>query len=132
MEIQAKVRAQAAVPASKDKNGKDVPATPARPESTTKANFNMPADLDSMVKAFGGPVVYAAAKGAIVISIQALMRRMIDAGKPAAEIQKAVSEFKPDVRNVVKQSAFEKASGAIKSLTPEERKKLLADLQAQK
>lgn len=132
MEIQAKVRAQLAVPASKGKDGKDIPAQPAKPESTTKAQFNMPADLDSAVKAFGGPVVYAAAKGAIVISIQALMRRMLDAGKSLVEIQKAVAEFKPDVRNVVKQSAFEKATGAIKGLSADERVKLLKELQALK
>ena len=132
MEIQAKVRASAAVPASKDKDGKEIAAQPAKPERVTKANYDMPADLDGAIKSYGKDVVWAAAKGAIVISIQALMRRCIDAGKSQADIQKEVSAFKPDVRNVVKQSAFEKASKSLSQLTPEERKKLLADLQAMK
>lgn len=137
MEIQAKVRAQAAVPAkpASKVDGKDVAAVaaqPAKPEASAKANFNMPADLAGMSKLWGEQVVYAAAKNAIVISVQATMRRAIDAGKSAAEIQKVVDEFKPDVRNVVKQSAFEKATGAIKSLSAEERAKLLKELQAAK
>lgn len=130
MEISAKVRAQPAVPAHKDKAGKDVAAVAAKPESTTKANFDMPADLASMTKAYGDSVVYAAARGAIVISIQALMRRAIDTGKKQPEIQAMVSGFKPDVRNVVKQSAFEKVTTNITKLTPEERKALLKQLQA--
>ena len=132
MEIQAKVRASAAVPAGKDKAGKDVPAQPAYPERVAKAAFNMPADLASMAKAYSDAVVYAAAKNAIVISVQATMRRAIEAGKNAADISKLVSEFKPDVRNVVKQSAFEKATGAIKSLSAEERANLLKQLQGMK
>lgn len=135
MEITAKVRAQPAQPATPagTKDGKPVaatPAVPAKPEMKATAQFNMPADLDAGVKAFGAPVVWAAAEGAITISVQALMRRMMEVGKSSAEIQKAVAEFKPDVRNVVKQSAFEKATGAIKSLSPEERAKLLRELQA--
>lgn len=132
MEIKAKVRASAAVPASKGKDGKDIPAQPAFPERTATAKFDLPADLASMTKAYGDAVVYAAAKNAIVISVQATMRRAIEAGKSAADISKIVSEFKPDVRNVVKQSAFEKATGAIKSLSAEERANLLKQLTAMK
>lgn len=139
MEIKAKVRAQPAQPAKaevKDKDGKvvtpAVPAQPAKPEAIAKANFDMPANLADMAKKYGDDVVYSAAKGAIVIAVQALMRRMIDSGKQAAEIQAEVSKFTPDVRNVVKQTAFEKATGAIKSLSAEERAKLLKELQGVK
>lgn len=138
MEIKAKVRAsvaQPAKPASKGTDGKDIPAVaaiPAQPEKNATAQFEMPADLAGMTKAWGDGVVYAAAKNAVTISVQATMRRLMDAGKTAAEIQQAVKEFKPDVRNVVKQTAFEKASGALKSLTAEERAKLLKDLQGMK
>ena len=48
----------------------------------------------------------------------------------AAQIQAAVTAWQPDVRNVVRQSAFEKASSSLDKLTPEERKALLAKLQA--
>lgn len=132
MEIKAKVRAAGATPASKGKDGKDIPATPATPELNAVATFDMPADLAGMTKAWGDAVVYAAAKNAVVISIQASMRRLMEAKKTPAEISAAVKAFKPDVRNVVKQSAFEKATGAIKSLSAEERANLLKQLTAMK
>lgn len=93
---------------------------------------NIPDKLADLQKAYGDEVVAAAAKGAIVISLQAFMRRHIEKGTTAADIQKAASAWRPDVRTVVKQSALEKASSTIKQLSPEERKKLLEQLQALK
>lgn len=95
-----------------------------------KVSYDLPDTLGGLQKAYGDEVVAAAAKGAIVISLQAFMRRHIDKGTPVAEIQKAVSAWRPDVRTIVRQSAFEKATSSLKQLTPEERKKLLAELQA--
>lgn len=83
-----------------------------------------------LVKNFGEDVVFNAASSAIVISLQSMVRRHLDKGTAQIEIQKAVSAWKPDVRTMVKMSPFEKAQSSIKSLSPEERKKLLADLQA--
>ena len=92
--------------------------------------LNPDAKLAELVKNFGEDVCAAAAKGAIVISLQAFMRRLIEKGKNAAELQAEVSKWKPDTRSVVRQSAFEKATSVLDKLSPEERKKLLADLQA--
>lgn len=89
-------------------------------------------NLGELQKAFGDEVVFTAAKGAIVISLQAFMRRHIDKGTPVADLQKEVSAWKPDVRTVVKQSAFEKVTSSLDKLSPEERKALLAKLQATK
>lgn len=125
-EIKAVVKPR---PASKGKDGKEIPATKG---GEAKAQFNMPANLAEAAKAWGEDVVWAAAEGAVVISVQALMRRMIDAGKTAAEISKAVAEYKPNVRTVVRQSAYEKATSAARSMTPEERAKLLKELQGMK
>lgn len=90
--------------------------------------YPVPENLDGLRKSYGDDVTYAAAKGAIVISLQAFVRRHIDKGTAPAAIQTEVTKWKPDVRSVVKQSAFEKVSSNISKLTPEERKKLLAEL----
>lgn len=127
MEVVAKVR-PSPERKEKDKDGKEK-VIPAFKGAETKVKFNLPANLAEMSKAYGDEVTYAAAKGSVIISLQALMRRMLEAGKTQVEIQKAVSEWKPDVRTVVRQSAFEKATSAIKTLSAEERAKLLAELQ---
>lgn len=94
-----------------------------------KVVYNIPDNLEGFRKAFGDEVTYAAAKGAVVISLQAFMRRHIEKGAAQPAIQAEVAKWKPDVRSVVKQSAFEKVSSNIGKLSPEERKKLLAELQ---
>lgn len=91
---------------------------------------NIPDGTDNLVKAYGTEVVGTAAKGAIVISLQAFMRRLIEKGKTPAEIQAEGSKWKPDVRTIVKQSAFEKASSSLDKLSPAERAELLKKLQA--
>lgn len=101
---------------------------------------NIPASLADKTKAFGEDVVNSAAEDSLIITVQALMRRMMQpkvdkAGKvtkaasTAAEIQAAVAAWKPDVRTLVRQSAFEKATSSLDKLTPDERKALLAQLQ---
>lgn len=86
-------------------------------------------DTAGLEKAFGAEVVFNAAKSAIVISAQAFMRRHIEKGADAKKVQEELTKWKPDVRSVVKQSAFEKVTSNIGKLSPEERKALLAELQ---
>lgn len=105
--------------------------TKAKP-TPVKVSYDLPADLAGLTKSYGDAVTYAAAKGAIVISLQAFMRRHIEKGTNGAELQKAVTAWRPDVRTIVAQSAFEKVSTNLTKLSPEERKKLLHDLQAMK
>ena len=85
----------------------------------------IPDGVDNLVKKYGQEVIGAAAKSAVVISLQAFMRRLIDKGKTVQEIQQAVAAWKPDVRTVVKQSAFEKASASFEKLSPQERAELM-------
>lgn len=120
MKVSAQVRER------KDKDGKTLPG------KNISVEYNVPGDLEGLRKSFGDEVVNAAAKGAIVISLQAYLRRLLDKGKSNAEIQAEAIKWKPDTRTVVKQSAFEKAAGALDKLSPEERAKLLAALQAKK
>jgi antitoxin component of MazEF toxin-antitoxin module len=94
-----------------------------------EVEVNIPATLAEKVKLFGEDVVNASCEDSLIITVQALIRRMIEKGKVVAEIQAAVKEWKPDVRTLVRQSAFEKASSSLEKLSPEERKALLAKLQ---
>lgn len=111
-------------------------------------DYDMPVGLDAKTKKYGAELVDAMAEDSLVINIQALMRRMMGnpeakgadgkvtkaakAASTQADIQKAVSSWEPNVRNVVRQTAFEKATSSLDKLTPEERKQLLAKLQALK
>ncbi len=98
-------------------------------EVTASAEYNIPETLDELTAAFGAEVVASNAANAITIALQAFMRRHIS--KPAAELQALVSAWKPETRAaVVRKSAFEKASDAVGSLTPEQRKELIAKLKA--
>lgn len=114
----------------KDKDGKIT--TPGKIVPGVTCEFPLPATLADLSKAYGEDVVTTAAKGAIIISLQAYMRRQIEKGVAPAAIQTAVTAWKPDVRTITKQTAFEKAASSLDKLTPEERKQLLAKLQAAK
>lgn len=103
--------------------------TKEKPDPVT-VEYDLPEKLPDLVDNFGEDVVAKAAQGAIVISLQAFMRRHIDKNTPHAELQKEVSGWRPDVRSVTKLSAFERATSSLDKLTPEERKALLHKLQA--
>lgn len=105
--------------------------TKAKP-TPVSVDYPVPDDLEGMRKAFGDDVVKASAKGAVVISLQAFMRRLIEKGKTQGEIQGEVSKWKPDTKTIIKQSAFEKATSALDKLSPQERADLLKKLQATK
>ena len=127
-----KISAQVKKPVGevKDKDGKVTKA--GHVAAPVSVDFNVPDDLAGLAKACGDSIVASAAKGAIVIALQAFIRRHIEKGTPHADIQKEVNSWKPDVRTVTKQSAFEKAASSLDKLSPEERKQLLAKLQAAK
>ena len=95
-----------------------------------ECEVNIPSDFAGLVSAFGEELVAKAAEDAIIISAQAQMRRMLDAEKSDADIQTHMNSWKPDTKNVTRQSAFEKAASSIGKLTPQERAELLAKLQA--
>ena len=110
----------------------DISAKTKEKPNPVKVQCNIPATLAEKQKLFGDDVVNAAAEDSLIITVQALMRRLINKGSAVADIQAAVTAWRPDVRTVVRQSAFEKASTSLEKLTPEERKALLAKLQALK
>jgi hypothetical protein len=92
-----------------------------------KVEFDMPADLDSLVAKYGADTVYAAASGNFVISLQALARRHIE--KSDEEIQALVAAWNPNERAAaVKATPAERAASAFSKLSPEEKAELLARL----
>jgi hypothetical protein len=94
-----------------------------------KVNYDMPEDLKGLTDKFGEDAVAGAAKGAFVISLQALARRHIE--KSDAEIQELVTNWNPNERSAaVKQTPLERAASAMSKLSPEEKKELLAQLRA--
>ena len=110
-------------------------------DATITCDVNIPSDLKGQVDTFGETVVAAAAEDSFVISAQAQMRRMMApvvnkagqvtrAAQSAEQIQAHMNTWKPDVKSVVRQSAFEKATSTLDKLTADERKALLAKLRA--
>jgi hypothetical protein len=98
-------------------------------ESRT-VTFDMPETLADLQAKFGDDAVAAAAKGAFVISLQALARRHIE--KSDAEIQGIVDQWNPNERSpAIKKTAYERASSALQTMSPEEKRELLNRLKAQ-
>lgn len=95
-----------------------------------EVEFDLP-EGQALVDKYGLELVAGKAHGALVIDIQAAMRRLIDTGKSQEEIQAAVAAWAPGVRGpVVKQTAFQKAVGALGSLSAEEKAELLRQIKA--
>ncbi len=104
------------------KIGKDGPSaevdyTPLDAETASALNTN-----------FTEKVVVAHAKSSITVALQSFLRGLIKAGKTTAEINKAVSEWKPGMRTPGK-SKLEKAEDLLGTMSPEDRKALLKKLQ---
>ncbi len=102
-------------------------------------NYDMPADLAGLEQKFGSDAIYNAAVDSITIAIQAGIRRQMTervnkAGvktPPATPeaIQAWADAYQPGA-GVVRQTAAEKALAAVKTMTPEQRAALLAQLQS--
>lgn len=99
-------------------------------------NYHLGTNLATMVERFGEDVVFNKAKQSIIIDAQSMIRRAGSPNKDGVvkshgEIQTMLDAWKPDNRVVVKQSAAEKATNAITSMSAEERKELLKKLKAE-
>ena len=102
--------------------------TKEHPELVT-VNYDIPESLGDLVAAFGEETVVNSARGALIIGVQAFVRRHID--KSQSEIESLVAAYRPDTRQpAVKKTAAERAQSAIGQMTPEERAELLNKLKA--
>lgn len=97
--------------------------------ATVTVNYELPEDLAGLIAKYGEAVVFSNAKSALVIGLQALLRRNID--KPQEEVQAAVDAYVPGVRaSGPRQSTFEKLQNSVGSLSEEEKKELIKRLKA--
>ena len=85
-------------------------------------------DLNGLAKNFTEAVVVAHAKSSMTVALQGLIRGLIKQEKSQAEIQKAISEWKPGMRTPGK-SRMEKAEDLVGKMTDEEKRDLLKKLQ---
>lgn len=103
----------------------------------TEVEYDFGDTLEEGIEKFGKEVIWNRAKSALVIDLQALGRRLIEFNADPKnkdkqkDIQAEAAAWKPDVRNVVRRTAGERAQDAIASMSQEEKAKLLAQLQAQ-
>lgn len=98
---------------------------------TVEYDFGEPT-LKGLVAKFGEEVVMSRAKSALVIDLQALMRREIEGKEYSLEkLKKKVAEWKPSVVSGVRRSAGEKLEDTITKMSPDAQAELLKKLQAQ-
>jgi len=84
-------------------------------------------NLKEMCDKFGEDVVYNRAKASFTIDLQAAIRRHIQAGKKPKEIQAALANWKPGLKQPGK-SAAEKIRDMLKGKTESEKKALLKEI----
>lgn len=105
----------------------DVSAKTKEHPEVVSVSYDIPDSLADLTAKFGEGVVASNAKGAIIISLQAFIRRHID--KPKEELDTLVAAWKPDTRaSGPKKTALEKATEALSGLSAEQRAELLKQL----
>lgn len=88
--------------------------------------------LEGLVAKFGKEVVFSRAKSALVIDLQALVRREIEGKEYTYDKLKAkVKDWKPSVVSGVRRSAGERLDETVSKMNPEQQAELLKKLQAQ-
>lgn len=75
-------------------NPGSIQVTATKDNRVAKIYYNFGADLEAMIELFGNDVVFAYAKGQMVIRLQAAMRSRLSAGSDVAGL---ITEFKPGV-----------------------------------
>ena len=97
---------------------------------SVEVQVSFPENFDEAVKAWGPEVLWTKARQSIVIDLQALVRRLLGKGKPQAEIQTLVNAWQPAVAGeVIRKTAFERASEDLIRCSPAEKKALLERIQ---
>ena len=93
-------------------------------------SYNFGTSLTEAVEKFGEDVVLSGFRRTSVITAQGIMRRLAKAGKSDAEIQDAITAWKPGVAMERVMDPVATLKARIANMTPEERAKILAELQA--
>ncbi len=85
--------------------------------------------MEDAVEKFGGDIVWAYAKRALVIAAQGHARSLIKGEKSRDEILTAMAEWKPGAPRQAK-TAEDRAREILSKISPEERARLLESLNA--
>ncbi len=96
-------------------------------ECTVQYDFG--GTVEAAVEKFGADVVYSNFVRASVITAQAVMRRMLEAGKGQDEIQATMNSWKPGVAIERTIDPVASVLGKFGSMSPEEQKALIKQLQ---
>ena len=104
-------------------------------EATEKASgkkvavtYNFGASLAEAIEKFGEDVVFSGFRRTSVITAQGIMRRLAKAGKSDAEIQAAISGWKPGVAAERVTDPVARLKSMFSSMSAEERQKIMAEL----
>lgn len=97
-------------------------------QAKLEIDYDMPKTLAELVEKFGEDNVYEAACGDFVISLQNVIRANIH---DTAAAQAAVNAWVPGARSRGTRDPLKSATNALSKLSEEDRKALLAQLQAQ-
>ena len=90
--------------------------------------YNFGATLDEAIEKFGAEVVFSGFRRTSVITAQGVMRRLAKAGKSDAEIQAAITNWKPGVQAERISDPVARLKSMFSSMSAEERQKIMAEL----
>ena len=90
--------------------------------------YNFGASLDEAIEKFGAEVVFSGFRRTSVITAQGVMRRLAKAGKSDAEIQAAITNWKPGVQAERISDPVARLKSMFSSMSAEERQKIMAEL----
>ena len=90
--------------------------------------YNFGASLNEAIEKFGAEVVFSGFRRTSVITAQGVMRRLAKAGKTDAEIQAAITNWKPGVQAARISEPVARLKSMFSSMSAEERQKIMAEL----
>lgn len=99
-------------------------------QTTVATTYDFGGDLEEMRKLFGDEIVFSNARQSFKISLQALMRRGIDAGKDEATIAAEAAAWKPGVAAQRVTDPIAAITAKWATLSDEKRKEVMAKLRA--
>ena len=108
----------------------EITAVDPKTQKSATVTYDFGENTSDAVGKFGDEVVFSNFVGKSVITVQAIIRRMLRAGNSQDEISEVIKGWKP---GVAIERTFDPLSATLKrfeDMTPEEQKKFLADLKA--
>lgn len=92
------------------------------------AEYDFGDNLKDAVARFGEEVVFSKFIAQSTVDAQGVMRRLIAANKTEAEVQEAVSNWKPGLRQAARKTPSDRIKEQLGKLSDEEKAKLMEQL----